>query len=265
MSQHNPANRTTHICTHCESSFASGEQEIPKGWKIVDDPEDGKILLCDSCLKTSNFVKRYMLAHAKPTQIRIADGTGDYDFGLRSGAMIDLSDPDYSRVEIRDIAAGLARECRFAGQMHGYYTVAQHCVIGTLIAPQAIKYAFLMHDAAEAILKDIPKPLKNLLPDYQRIEAMHEERLNNRFMVPTRCGIQVKRIDTIMLAAENVAIRNQKKRHAYRRLRAGDAEAANQAVDLIKAGHNKSWERPFLERFHELAPIEALETGRIAA
>lgn len=258
-------NRTTHICSGCESSFASGEQEIPKGWQVVEDADVGTMLVCDSCLKGVKIADSAVLTGSKPTPIRVADGNGEYDFGLRSGAMIDLADPDYSRVEIRDIAAGLARECRFAGQMHGYYTVAQHCVIGTLIAPQAVKYAFLMHDAAEAILKDIPKPLKNLLPDYQRIEAMHEERLNNRFMVPTRFGIQVKRIDTIMLAAENVAIRNQKKRHAYRRLRAGDAEAANQAVDLIKAGHNKSWERPFLERFHELAPIEALETGRIAA
>lgn len=258
-------NRTTHICGGCESSFASGEDKLPEGWKVVDYEEIGKVLLCDSCLLLDKYYDQKLVAKNPPTAIRIADGNGEYDFGLRSGAMIDLSDPDYSRVEIRDIAAGLARECRFAGQMHGYYTVAQHCVIGTLIAPQAIKYAFLMHDAAEAILKDIPKPLKNLLPDYRRIEAMHEERLNRRFMVPDRCGIQVKNIDRIMLVAENVAVRGQKRDHAYRSLKPAQKKTADQAVDLIKAAHNKSWERPFLERFHELAPIEALETGRIAA
>jgi len=258
-------NRTTHVCTGCESSWTTASQDIPKGWKVVEHDDVGKMLVCDSCLKIGKFADSAILTGGKPTPIRIADGTGDYDFGLRSGAFIDLSDPDYSRVEIRDIAAGLARECRFAGQIHGYYTVAEHCVIGTLIAPQPVKYAFLMHDAAEAILKDIISPLKKLLPDYHKIEAMHETRLFERFMVPTDVKKQVKQIDMIMLAAENVAIRNQSRVHAFRKMTAVDMKLANQAVDLIKAANGKSWERPFLERFHELAPLEALETGRIAA
>src|SRR3546814_7729119 len=36
--------------------------------------------------------------------------------------------------------------------------------------PDEHKFTALMHDAAEAYLEDIPKPLKNLLPDYSRIE-----------------------------------------------------------------------------------------------
>ncbi len=257
--------RTTHVCTGCESSFTSGAEELPKGWRIVDDPEDGKILLCDSCLKISKFVKTQMLTGGAPTPIRVADGCGDYDLGLRSGAFIDLTDPDYSRVEIRDIAAGLARECRFAGQIHGYYPVALHCVIGSMIAPPDVQYAFLMHDGVEAILKDIPKPLKNLLPDYSRIEATHEARFFKRFMVPTDGKKQVKRIDNIMLAAENVAVRNQSRGHAFRGMTAVDMKLADEAVETIQSAPFKSWEYPFLERFHELAPLEALENRRIAA
>jgi len=258
-------NRTTHVCTGCESSWTTDSQEIPKGWQIIECPKDGMMLLCDCCLKPTNFAEMVARSGGTATPIRIADGTGDYDFGLRSGAFIDLSDPDYSRVEIRDIAAGLARECRFAGQIHGYYPVAQHCFIGSLIAPPDVQYAFLMHDGVEAILKNIIRPLKNLLPAYRKIEAMHEARFLKRFMVPTDGKKQVKRIDNIMLAAENVGVRNQSRVHAFRGMTAVDMKMANQAVDLIKAASGKSWERPFLERFHELAPLEALENGRIAA
>ncbi|HYH57299.1 MAG TPA: hypothetical protein VD772_11845, partial [Anseongella sp.] len=38
------------------------------------------------------------------------------------------------------------------------------------LVPDRYKFNALMHDSAEAYLGDIPKPLKNLLPDYTRIE-----------------------------------------------------------------------------------------------
>lgn len=142
---------------------------VPKGWAILTD-RDGKSCLCPDCVRMIDFGQHSSepLGGGGPTPIAFDKTDAKTTSLLRSGVYIDLSDPDYSRVHIRDIAAGLARECRFAGQLHGYYPVAQHCVIGSLIAPAHVQYVFLMHDAAEAIIKDIPSPLKALLPDYRK-------------------------------------------------------------------------------------------------
>ena len=120
-----------------------------------------------------------------------------------SGAVIDLLEPDYSGVTIKDIALGLSRESRFNGQtIGGFYSVGLHCIIGSIIAPDHIKYAFLMHDASEAVLKDIPRDLKRLLPEYQRIEALHDAAIAKAFNVPTEFRDEVKHIDMVMADAE---------------------------------------------------------------
>ena len=43
-------------------------------------------------------------------------------------------------------------------------------MLASWIAPDEYKYDCLMHDAAEAFLGDIPSPLKQLLPEFKRIE-----------------------------------------------------------------------------------------------
>lgn len=130
-------------------------------------------------------------------------------------------------VKLRDVALGAARETRFNGQYRqwiDFYSVAEHCVLGSYVAPFGQRLAFLVHDAAEAFIKDITKPLKNLLPDYGDLERRFEDALRDKFKWPDWHNPIVKKIDMQMLVAENAAMMN----HMGRPLPAcGDVEPAH--------------------------------------
>ena len=60
-----------------------------------------------------------------------------------------------------------------------------------------------MHDAAEAFIGDVTRPLKSLLPEYKAIERRIEEVIADRFALSDLCdhGL-IKQADLRMLAAE---------------------------------------------------------------
>jgi len=61
---------------------------------------------------------------------------------------------------IEDIAHALSNQCRFSGHTSRFYSVAEHAWLASYYAPAHLAAAALMHDAAEAYLIDIPRPLK---------------------------------------------------------------------------------------------------------
>jgi hypothetical protein len=119
-----------------------------------------------------------------------------------SGRHINLPNPDSSSIEIGDIALGLSRECRFSGQTRSFYSVAQHSVLASRIVPGEWALEALLHDATEAFLRDIPYPLKTLLPEYKRIEAILDGIIRGRFGLPAETSPAVHRADRILLATE---------------------------------------------------------------
>lgn len=80
------------------------------------------------------------------------------------------ADPRPEEIFISDIANGLALDCRYGGQgsVYNYYSVAEHCVH---MADYALRQgwepklclAVLLHDAAEAYLRDLPRPVKEVM------------------------------------------------------------------------------------------------------
>lgn len=79
--------------------------------------------------------------------------------------------PSVDQICIEDIAHGLANTARYGGQALKFYSVAQHAILVSFLAPYPYALAGLLHDASEAYLCDIPRPVKVLLPDYQLLEA----------------------------------------------------------------------------------------------
>ena len=65
------------------------------------------------------------------------------------------------QIYLPDIAHSLALTCRFRGHCREFYSVAQHSVLAAQLAPDNLKMAALLHDAAEAYLFDVPYPIKS--------------------------------------------------------------------------------------------------------
>ncbi|TKI02302.1 HD family hydrolase, partial [Martelella alba] len=119
-----------------------------------------------------------------------------------SGRHFDYADPDINSICITDIIHALSNECRYAGHCPQFYSVAQHSVLTSMIVPPAFALEALLHDAAEAYCKDIPAPLKQLLPDYHAVESRVDAAIRRRFGLPEAMSPEVKRADLIMLATE---------------------------------------------------------------
>jgi uncharacterized protein len=109
-------------------------------------------------------------------------------------------DPRPEDVDIIDIAHALSMNCRFNGHVNHFYSVAQHCFIASFFCPDHL-WA-LMHDAAEAYLTDIPRPIKPSLTNYQEIEDTLLQTIAVRFGLPWPVPESIKEIDNRMLVTE---------------------------------------------------------------
>lgn len=172
---------------------------------------------------------------------------------LAGGTYFDLLDPENSEFTIADVARGLSNTCRFAGQSAGFYSVAEHAVHVSRIVPPEDAYAGLMHDAAEAFIGDVSKPLKDLLPEYRAIERRIEAAVFARFGVPTPMPASVKGADVRMLAAEQHQVMRNRDGWGYTR---GYEPAAVEVLGLMPDAAMAL----FLDRYAELRPVLTAET-----
>jgi uncharacterized protein len=88
-----------------------------------------------------------------------------------SGTIIDPFNPDPDKIHIEDIATHLSRENRWGNATPFPYSVAQHSILCANRAPVDIVLETLMHDAAEYLFKDLPSPIKELMPGYKEAET----------------------------------------------------------------------------------------------
>jgi hypothetical protein len=107
--------------------------------------------------------------------------------------------PDPADIDIIDISHALSNICRFTGHTAYHYLVAQHSVeVSWLVGSMEA----LMHDAAEAYICDLARPVKRQIADYVEIECRVEEAIAKRFGLVYPWPKEVKKADDEMLLRE---------------------------------------------------------------
>lgn len=126
---------------------------------------------------------------------------GDW-FQTHSGIQFYPLDPRPEDIHIDDIAHALARICRFGGHTKEFYSVAQHSVLVSRIVSQELAFVGLMHDATEAFIGDVVRPLKYQMPQYLQIEDRLWEVIAERYNIPKVLPPEVKQADNVALITE---------------------------------------------------------------
>jgi len=104
-------------------------------------------------------------------------------------------------IRIEDIAHSLSLLCRYNGHCKSFFSVGEHSVRVSRIVPPEDKLMGLLHDAAEAYVGDISRPVKYSFPDIKELELKIQADIFTKFNV-TGNKAAVKLADDIMLATE---------------------------------------------------------------
>lgn len=128
--------------------------------------------------------------------------------------MFDPLRPDAALIDIEDIAHALSMLCRANGHFKTFYSVCQHSINCAKEAEarglsKRLQLACLLHDASEAYLSDVTRPVKAELPKYKEIEAPLQEAIWNKWLstpLTAEERKQVFAIDDAILVHEFLAL-----------------------------------------------------------
>ena len=122
-----------------------------------------------------------------------------------TGRRIEPLKPDYNEIDPMDIAHSLANQCRFTGHTREFYSTAQHSYLVSTIVPAEDALWGLLHDASEAYISDIARPVKRqpeFEPFYKAAEDTLMAAVCERFGLPVQMPASVKEADDMLLRAE---------------------------------------------------------------
>lgn len=123
---------------------------------------------------------------------------------LHSGRAFDLLNPRADMINPLDIAHALAHTCRFNGHCTRHYSVAQHSMLVAELVPAEDQLHALLHDATEAFVGDMVRPLKHLpaMSAYREIEQRIWLAICQQFHLVPELPESVKQADMVALATE---------------------------------------------------------------
>ncbi|MHC1694302.1 MAG: phosphohydrolase [Eubacteriales bacterium] len=119
---------------------------------------------------------------------------------------------------IVDIAHALSMMCRANGHFHTFYSVAQHCINCYREAAargysEKVQLACLLHDASEAYLSDVTRPVKQHLDGYREAEKLLQDMIYAKWLsepLDEDETQQIKQVDDVLLYFEFLHYMNEK-------------------------------------------------------
>jgi len=131
------------------------------------------------------------------------------------------ADPRPEDVCLDDIVHALSMLCRYTGHVSKFYSVAEHSVLVSHLVPPHLAFQALMHDAEEAYINDVSRPLKQSLPDFCRIAELNRKAIAQKFGLPEEEHPLVKDADWRILPNEYYALMPMYNRPNYGPIIAG--------------------------------------------
>ena len=112
--------------------------------------------------------------------------------------------PEIDKISIVDIAHALSMKCRYTGHCSDFYSVAEHSVVVSNFCLPQYALAGLMHDAAEAYLPDVSRPIKPYLTGFKQLEDSLLGEIFTRYNIIYPYPQNIKDIDTRACFSEGV-------------------------------------------------------------
>ena len=120
-----------------------------------------------------------------------------------SGVVFDILNPTEAMIKIEDIACSLSKVCRSGGQLNDFFSVAQHSIIVTAMAPDDLKGISLLHDSTESYIGDVIKPLKIVIESiYGPIEEKLGRLIFKKYKLDYSRLPEIKQYDNLALELE---------------------------------------------------------------
>lgn len=123
-----------------------------------------------------------------------------------TGKRFHLFDPASEEICIEDIAHALSQLCRFTGHSKWFYSVGQHSWHASFLVPPPFAMEALLHDAAEAYVNDLSRPLKHdpRMSAYVDVEQRIDARIRHVFHLPLTAHMspEVKDVDNKLVYTE---------------------------------------------------------------
>lgn len=170
-----------------------------------------------------------------------------------TGKHFDPLNPDDRLIDIYDIAHSLSLMCRANGHAKFFYSVAQHSIACANEAKargwsREVIIGCLLHDASEAYLSDVTRPVKKELTFYLEVEECLQDKIWEHFIGRNLTSDEKKMIfevDDQMLSAEFHQIMPEDMDESYKDLylEVSCEEKIHEAV-----------EKDFLECFYDNGP-----------
>lgn len=116
------------------------------------------------------------------------------------GKKFHFKKPALKEIDIVDIAHHLSLLCRFTGAVREFYSVGEHSVRVSRIVPDEFRLSALLHDAAEAYINDISRPVK-YSHKLDETEAVITKAIDLKFHTNSYAP-EVKEADDLLFATE---------------------------------------------------------------